>query len=168
MSSSSASATSNSSSRYSFFSGLLLGGVLIGGIAGAIYWLGFRQTPDRLIQQGQAALSQRDWLRAVDLGEKAVRLVPDSTAAWKLLAEAAFRHGDLDRSLTAVQQSSRAPSSEIAKLAVKLGSEFMKRNRIPEARSMDFFVIIIQSNRIINYCEYMYWTIHKLENNQLD
>ena len=79
-------------------------------------------------------MNRGDLTRAVDCAEQAVRIAPERTAGWKLLAKAAFRQGDLERSMSALEMWSREPSPDLADFAVTMGSQLMKQNRIGLAR----------------------------------
>ncbi len=122
--------------------GILTGGLIFAVLGTAAVWVGSGKSADQYEREGRAALAQRDVAIAVESFEQAVRISPDRLSAWKLLADAASRNGEADRSQAALETVARLAPDDAHSLCLQLGGRWMANNQIrPAIRALNLATI---------------------------
>ncbi|HQX50915.1 MAG TPA: FG-GAP-like repeat-containing protein [Planctomycetaceae bacterium] len=113
--------------------GRCVAGLLLALVVAVIFWISLGKSADQFEAEGRAALGRRDLSLAEESFEQAVKASPDRLSAWKLLADAACRNGQIDRSYEALQVVARLAPDDANSLCLQLGGRWMANNRIQPA-----------------------------------
>lgn len=111
----------------------LITSLIVVGIGFGI-WIRIPLSAEQLVERGNAALSQGDFAKAAQQAEQAVHQSPNLAAGWKLQAEAQGRSHQYEQATDALHRFARFSPREGSQLALRLGKEWMMRNRIRPAR----------------------------------
>ena len=98
-----------------------------------LYGPGYLKTAEQLVEEGQVALGDGAFLQSANCAERAVAISPQLDSAWKLLAEAASRNGQVDRALEGLDQLARLSPASAGQLGLRLGSFWLQRNEVRPA-----------------------------------
>lgn len=121
--------------RRSLIVGFLLGVATVAAILLGWSWYRRSLSAEELLEEAKSALARRNAAAAVDRAQRAVRLSPDLTPAWRLLADAASRNAQPEVALDALEQLARREPTDAGKLGVQLGSYWMKQNLVQPANA---------------------------------
>jgi cytochrome c-type biogenesis protein CcmH/NrfG len=108
-------------------------GLMLVASTSLMLWNGFKKSAEQLEDEGRTSLNRRDAAGALLLLEQAVIAEPERLSAWKLLADAASRTGQVDRSIEALKVVARIAPDDANSLCLQLSGRWMANNRIQPA-----------------------------------
>jgi tetratricopeptide (TPR) repeat protein len=122
--------------------GFWLGSLTAALVTGVIVWSQLGKSPETLEDEGRRAMARNELAVAIAAFQQAVKISPDRLSAWKLLADAACRDGQIEESCRALKVVTNLAPDDANSLGLQLGGRWMRKNQIqPAIRTLKLAIV---------------------------